>query len=467
LIFDKIETGGNNMKSKKVTEMLLTGAIAVSLLAGCGSSSTGTSAPSQQADKTESSAAKESAEDQADIDGDVTLTIWDWDSTFTEHMTEYYTQSHPNVKFNFVNVATADYFQKLQGALSSGEGIPDIILCEMAYRGKVFDLGVMDDLTKDPYNLDPSEMYDFAVSLGSDKNGTLYGVEQQVCPSGLAYRRDLAKEYFGTDDPDELEKKFPDWDSFIAAGKEVAEKSGGTEYMLPGLTSCAFYILRNQDCRDYITDTTIDITSRYKSDIETLTKMVDAGIILPGDSETTIAEGFANKSFIFYPCAPWTMKWYIQANDPDGSGNWGLMQCPAGGFTYGGTSVGVYSGSEHKKEAWDYIRYTYCDGEGINEAYTKYGFMSGFKAAYGDNSVYLQKGEYDDFFGGQELGKKYMSIMENGLKGQVQTTNEANVVSSIGIVGAAYEQNPDMTADDVLKALIDEVKNECPDVEVK
>ena len=62
---------------------------------------------------------------------------------------------------------------------------------------------------------------------------------------------------------------------------------------------------------------------------------------------------------------------------------------------------------------------------------------------------------------------KYKEIMENGLKGQIQTTNEANVVSAISIVGAAYDNDPTMTADEVLQSLISETQGLCPDVTVK
>ena len=188
------------VKSKKMIALAMTVFMTVTLMAGCGNNSDSEGTTSAE---TSNTSGEEASSDEA-----ITLTIWDWDSTFTEHMTEYYTESHPNVTFNFVNVSPADYFQKLQGALSSGEGVPDIVLCEMAYRGKVFDYGIMDDLAGEPYNLKTSEMYDFAVSFGSDKDGVLMGVEQQVCPSGLAYRRDLAKEYFGTDDTIDITARY-------------------------------------------------------------------------------------------------------------------------------------------------------------------------------------------------------------------------------------------------------------------
>ncbi|MBQ9612919.1 MAG: extracellular solute-binding protein [Lachnospiraceae bacterium] len=448
-------------KSMKLISAVLSMILAGSVMAGCAAQNSG-SAASSEAPAAESASA---------ADGEaITITIWDWDTTFTEHMTEYYKEQHPdkNINFEILSVSTTDFFQKLQGSLSSGEGVPDIVLCEMGYRGKVFDLGILDDLTQAPYNLDPSEMYDFAIDLGTAANGELYGIEQQVCPSGLAYRRDLAKEYFGTDDPAELEAMFPDWDSFIAAGIEVQKKSGGKEYMLPGIISDAFYILRNQTAAEYITDSTIDITGRYTESLTTLSKMNDAHIIMPGDSEATIAEGFANKTFIFYPCTAWVEKWYIEANDPDGSGNWALMEAPEGGFTFGGTSVCIYKDSKVKEAAWDYVRYTYGDGAGVEESYKQYGFMSGFKSLYAEDGLYLTTpSEYDAFFGGQELSKKYKEIMDKGMNGQVQTTNEANVLTAIGILGAAYESDPSMTAEDLIARLIQETQSLCPNVEVK
>lgn len=445
--------------SKNVFAIGLSGAILAACLAGCGASSTTASSTATASDATQATAASSDA---------TTITIWDWDTTFTDHMTEYYKQQNPdkNVNFNILSVASTDYFEKLQGCLSSGEGVPDIILCEMGYRGKVFDLGILDDLSKAPYNVGSSDMFDFANELGSGSNGTLYGVEQQICPSGLAYRRDLCKEYFGTDDPDELESILTDWDAFIAKGKEVQEKSNGSVYMMPGIASCAFYTLRYQTPMDYITDSSIDLTTRYSGCLDTLTAMQNANIIMPGDTTSTIAEGFANKSFIFYPCAPWVCKWTIAQNDPDGSGNWGLMACPGGGFTFGGTSVCVYKDSKCKDAAWDYIKYTYCDGAGTKEAYDQYGFMSGFQDMYGDNSIYYDTGAYNEFFGGQNLGKKFADLI-SGMHGQVQTTNEANVGTAIGVVLAEYENDPTMTSEALLARLKEETSTLCPSVEVK
>ena len=72
-----------------------------------------------------------------------------------------------------------------------------------------------------------------------------------------------------------------------------------------------------------------------------------------------------------------------------GTGNWGLTKAPENGFTYGGTSVSIYSGSEHKDAAWDYVQDVYCTGDGVKEAYEQFGFMTGFTAPYEDENSYL------------------------------------------------------------------------------
>ena len=44
----------------------------------------------------------------------------------------------------------------------------------LPYRGKVWDLGITEDLSKDPYNVKKEDMFDFATDLGSGPNGELY-----------------------------------------------------------------------------------------------------------------------------------------------------------------------------------------------------------------------------------------------------------------------------------------------------
>ena len=445
---------------RKIIALLLAVMMVVPALSACSSKG-----GSSEVENSASDAVSEKSGDE-----EITLTIWDWDEAHLSHMTEWYQKKHPNIKFDTLVVGTPDYMQKLQSALASGSGVPDIILGEMGYRGKVFDLGITEDLTQAPYNVKPDDMFDFAVKLESGPNGELYGVEQQICPSGLAYRRDLAKEYLGTDDPAELAGMISDWDKMFTVSKQVKEKSGGSVTALPGISVLLIEILASQNVRDYIDGDNIDLTGRYKDILESATKFNQAGVLGNQERSTpALNSGFAEGKFIFYPCAPWSCKWSIATNDPDGSGNWGLTKAPGGGFTVGGTSVSIYSGSKHKEAAWDYVKEVYCDGEGVEEAFKQFGFMTGFKAPYEDKNSYFftEKGQYDDFFGGQNLADYFINDIAINTVGQVQTKNEAFVKSAMTSVTSQMASNPSMSVDEALELLKTETQTLIPSATLK
>ncbi len=445
---------------QKIIAMLLVIIMVVPALSACSSKGNSTAVENSASD----------AVSEKTGDEEITLTIWDWDEAHLSHMTEWYHEKHPNIKFDTLVVGTPDYMQKLQSALASGSGVPDIILGEMGYRGKVFDLGITEDLSQAPYNVNPGDMFDFAAKLESGPNGELYGVEQQICPSGFAYRRDLAKEYLGTDDPDELAEMISDWDKMLTVSKQVKEKSGGSVTALPGISVLLIDILLGQNVKDYIDGDNIDLTGRYKDVLEIAAKFNQAGVLGNQERSTpALNSGFAEGKFIFYPCAPWSCKWSIATNDPDGSGNWGLTKAPGDGFTCGGTSVSIYSGSKHKEAAWDYVKDVYCDGDGVKEAFRQFGFMTGFKAPYEDKNSYFftEKGQYDDFFGGQNLADYFINDIAINTVGQVQTKNESFVKSAMTSVTSQMASNPSMSVDEALELLKTETQTLIPSATLK
>lgn len=447
--------------------MLMAAVLVVPVLSACGSSGNGDSKNGNDA-KTEEST---SSDEKGSSDGEeITLTIWDWDEAHLNHMTQWYHEKYPNVNFDTLVVSTTDYFQKLQSALASGSGVPDIILSEMGYRGKVFDLGILEDLYQAPYSVKADDMFDFANKLGAGPNGELYGVEQQICPSGFAYRRDLAKEYLGTDDPAEVGAMISDWDKLYEVGEQVVEKSGGKVHVLPGVTIALNGILINQNVSDYIDGDTIDLTGRYKDVLDTVTKFNEAGLLGKQEDNTpALANSYAAGEILFYPCAPWSLKWGVATNDPEGSGNWALTTAPGDGFTYGGTSVSIYSGSENKEAAWDYIQEVYCTGEGMKEAYKQFGFMTGFKEAYEseDSFFFTEEGQYDEFFGGQKLADYFINTIAITTEGQVQTKHEANVRTALLNIATQLTGNSAMTTEDALEALKAETQTLIPAATLK
>ena len=62
-----------------------------------------------------------------------------------------------------------------------------------------------------------ADQYDFTRTTASDADGVQRGSTWQCCPGLLVYRRDIAKDVFGTDDPEAIGEKTKDWDTLKAA----------------------------------------------------------------------------------------------------------------------------------------------------------------------------------------------------------------------------------------------------------
>ena len=71
---------------------------------------------------------------------------------------------------------------------------------------------------------DFSNTYEYTVQAASDSNGTVKGVSFQCCPSALIYRRSIAKDVLGTDDPAEVQAKLDSWDKFNAVAADAKAK---------------------------------------------------------------------------------------------------------------------------------------------------------------------------------------------------------------------------------------------------
>ena len=105
-------------------------------------------------------------------------------------------------------IEPADYPTKVQTALLAGEKEPDIIVGEPKMLEDFFDAGFFEDLNQAPYNAQDyaDQIVDYVWQVGQDDDGIQRAISYQITPAGIYYRRDIAKEVFGTDDPDEVGK---------------------------------------------------------------------------------------------------------------------------------------------------------------------------------------------------------------------------------------------------------------------
>lgn len=145
--------GGKKMK-KKMVSVLLSAAMVMSLLAGCGSTGAAaeeTGAPAQDAPKEE---AKQEAEEEKETaagigEEPITITILAGQSTTdagTEDMiTEAVAAVYPNITLEWECVGWNDLAPKMQQYVQSG--LPDIIIGKGQDVATYAPLGVLGDIT--------------------------------------------------------------------------------------------------------------------------------------------------------------------------------------------------------------------------------------------------------------------------------------------------------------------------------
>lgn len=477
------------MKRRKVIGLVLAAAMLAGTLAGCGGSKGAAGADSGKeaaetkestaqdnkdgstasaADGAEETASGETASDAA-ADGEVTtLTYWGWDTNWYEPMFAEFEKTHPNIKIEATTVAFSDYFTKIQQAIASGSELPTMVQQSCTLIENYKELGIFEDLTKDPYNVDPDKFFDFIKGRAMTDDGALIGIEQSVSPSAIAYKRDLAKKYFGTDDPAELAEIFKTTDDYIKYGKEVQEKSGGKDYLFHSGGAVAEW-LYFADTTDLQSGNTVNFTDKMSPVMKLLCDMRDNKVVDTFENGTPQANAtFSDENHLFYPCPNWAITYYIKANDPDGSGNWGLMMPATGGYSHGGCSVGITNTSTdaQKEAAWEFLNWAFFTKEGVDTAKKEVEYYVPTKEFYEDASYASGK---DDFFGGQDVGGFLYGEIAQSIKLPKSSIYDQTVIDIRDLLAAAVMSDTGMTADQAIQKGLEECTNRITDsgIEIK
>ena len=246
------------------------------------------------------------ADDTGSDEGKV-LNIYCWNEEFKSRLTDHYPGyeevdgTHGKIGDVDVvwNITPSDdnaYQNNLDETLlkqadASADDKIDLFLVEADYALKyvntdytmpVADLGITED--------EVADQYQYTKDVMTDADGNLKGLSWQGCPGTMIYRRDIAKEVFGTDDPAEVQKKVADWDTFKATAEELKEKGiwfvcadmgGETMYDLD-LTGPMGLVIGNEgEGVSRLVREACDFTASIpmKGDIDSLNASVAAGVL--------------------------------------------------------------------------------------------------------------------------------------------------------------------------------------------
>ena len=411
---------------KKGIVMFLVMAIIGTSLLGCngaagssestketGSSSEASSSPEASGETT---AAAIDSIDAAAGEGKV-LNIYCWNEQFQERFEKLYADKVPEgveVKWLITPTQNNAYQEKLDQDLPVNEAASepiDIFLLEADYILKyvnsdvsvdIKELGITDD--------DLKEQYKYTQEIATDQDGKLKATSWEADPGVFVYRRSIAKDVLGTDDPDEVQAYISDWNKF----SEVAAQMQGKGYQMLSGFDDAYRTFSNNVSQPWVNENDeIVIDPAVEQWVDQTKEFTDSGY----NNKTSLwspewnsDQGPTGKVFGFF-YSTWGVNFTLLGNaletpEAEGGkkeigngvyGDYAICYGPAN-YYWGGTWIAAARGTDNPTLVADVMRTITCDAESMKEL--TYGFED-----FVNNQAAMQEvadSDYtSDFLGGQ------------------------------------------------------------------
>jgi hypothetical protein len=323
------------------------------------------------------------------------IQVWDYSDGLLRSI-EKYRELHPDCPYTFKlqSFATADVWYQgyLRDTLANGgECVPDIFAVESTfvsdYTKREYcqyvlpykDLGVnVDEL------IQTAEIPQYAIDWGTNSDGELVALGWQSTGSAFIYRRSIALDVWGTDDPAAIGRKIgPGWEKFFMAAEE--QKSKG--YSIVSGTDTLWMAVSNTAEKGWVIDGKLYMDPARVAYLDNAKKLADSGY--SNNTRMWIDEWFQEmqgkgKKPVFGFMGPsWMVNYVIQPNSggqKPGEGTYGdwAVCLPPAGYAWGGDIVMVNKATKHREIIGDVLEWLtldssesgyqslYASGEGLD-----------------------------------------------------------------------------------------------------
>ncbi len=370
----------------------------------------------------------------ADEEGKV-INIYSWNDEFRQRLEAVYPEVKETSKDGTVTTLKDGteihwiinpnqdgvYQQKLDEALmnqadASADDKVDIFLSETDYVYKYTDAAAdvampLKDLGIDP-DKDLADQYDFTKTTASDADGVQRGSTWQCCPGLLVYRRDIAKDVFGTDDPEEVSKRMKDWDTAKATAEELKAKG----YYTFASYADTFRLYGNSISQPWVEDgaTTVNVDQQVMNWIKDSKEWLDAGYLnktVKGqwNDDWNKAMGSESKVFAFlFPA--WGIDFTLKPNWDGEDGEWAVTNPPQE-YNWGGSYIHAATGTDNPEHAKDIILALTGNKDNLLKISKDYSDFTNTKS--GMQEVAKDDTFASDFLGGQNPFTYFSPVAEN------------------------------------------------------
>lgn len=349
----------------------------------------------------------------AEEGGEAAKLVW-WkfnDEVVIDTQLERWNETHPDaqIELDIQKYSLEELTSKLQMALSTGNGVPDIVDVEISKLG-IFMNGTEEDIQffpLDEYVEAESDSLQMQRLAQYYYAGHYYGVDIN-CGTSVAYYNVELLEEAGID-----YENIKTYDDYAEAGRKFYEATGKPWTAFEITANNVLYSLIAQHGGDYF-DEGGNITLNSDINVETFTWMQD--LVREGVAVTAPGGAVTAEEFIAYftegGCASVIMpSWFtlqMYYTMPDLEGKMAIAPMPLweeGGYTsvgIGGTSTMVYKNSENAGLAAEFV----CDGRISEQGAIEVGQIMGmdpvrldvYDTLAADDSIFTKTFLVNDFF---------------------------------------------------------------------
>lgn len=485
---------------KKTMALVLTCLMSIGLLSGCGNNSAKENSVPKDTVATTENTTKEQK----------TLKIW----SFTDEMKTMalaFQEKHPEVKIEYtmIPMTNGEFQTKLKSTLQSGD-VPDVLSLEAAFVREYVESDYLADVSDLLPLAKDLGTYQFTIDIGTYE-GVTKAFSYQATPGAMFYRRSLAKQYFGTDDPAAIQELVSDMTKFEAAAKTIKEKSNGNTYMVGSAGDFTNLFFANRKS-PWVVDDKLVIDPKVDELLETAKSFRQNGYEAQANQwqegwfagmNDSLVDAKGNPKQVFsYLLPTWGLPYVLMPNSTpkevttegsdakktvgkDTAGDWACISGPVP-YQWGGTWVGALKDAKNLDLAKEFIKFTtlnadtlknWATGVYTNEYLKKIDSTIGDKLAQGAGDfVSSQKvveeimPKFDDaettkFLSGQNSYKGFATAAPNISLKLIQASDDA-IQRSLNDPLSNYASGK-TTKEEAIKEFKDAVKTALPDIEVK
>jgi multiple sugar transport system substrate-binding protein len=351
--------------------------IASMLLSACGGAAPAATAEAPAAaPATEAPAAAPAATEAPAAATKTVLNVWSFTNEINT-MAIAFEATHPDVDvvYTMIPMTNGEYQTKLMATLGTDQ-VPDVVALEAAFVKSYVESDFLADLSSLLPDAEKAQTYPFVTDVGTDAaSGIIKAYAYQATPGALFYRRSLAKEYFGTDDPTKIQEILKDMDAYTAAAEVVKTKSNGNTYMVASNGDFQNLFFANR-AQPWIVDGKLTVDPMVDKMVATAKIFRDKGYEaratqwqegwFAGMNDTLVDADGAPKKIFSYFLPTWGLPYVLSPNatSADGAsttvGDWGVITGPLP-YQWGGTWLGVMKESKNMELATEFIRFCTLD----------------------------------------------------------------------------------------------------------